>query len=447
MKKQNGITLIALVITIIVLLILAGVSISLVLGDNGILNQAKKSVKDHSEAEIIEQIKLAHSAYEMAKAGGSTESAQKYISDRLKEVLDDKNLTVSVSEETGEITVSVNARGETNKYKYNPQDGNSKKIAEWKNNGDWTWTHSETGTTLKLGDVVNYDELSHGVKTYAVDISKGIGGGIGEPDDMTKRFSLNSKTYTTDNLTWRVLGVNEKGKIELISENPISEDVYIANEEGYCNIETKEDIEGVLDIMCDDLYGKGNGAESARSLNINDIDKLSGIKNDIDKKNCTTEYGYKWQYRYPTEQEESENRRIQSKTDPGSGYGNWLNKAALNCQTFRLPGTAVSTRLSNANPGCSPELMHTYYEYGILSRVTQIAEDGLNIANLLCKGTTDSCIKQLLASGCVYCNNDHAMFGIRIINDNKPSYRSGWTKYELLYTSEETCYGARKLLL
>ena len=43
LKKQGGITLIALVITIIVLLILAGVSISMLTGDNGIITQAQKA--------------------------------------------------------------------------------------------------------------------------------------------------------------------------------------------------------------------------------------------------------------------------------------------------------------------------------------------------------------------------------------------------------------------
>ncbi len=41
LKQQKGITLVALIITIIVLLILAGVTISLVLGDNSILNHAQ----------------------------------------------------------------------------------------------------------------------------------------------------------------------------------------------------------------------------------------------------------------------------------------------------------------------------------------------------------------------------------------------------------------------
>ena len=43
MKKQGGITLIALVVTIIVLLILAGVSIAMLTGQNGILNRATEA--------------------------------------------------------------------------------------------------------------------------------------------------------------------------------------------------------------------------------------------------------------------------------------------------------------------------------------------------------------------------------------------------------------------
>ena len=43
LKERKGITLIALVITIIVLLILAGVSIAMLTGENGILNQANKA--------------------------------------------------------------------------------------------------------------------------------------------------------------------------------------------------------------------------------------------------------------------------------------------------------------------------------------------------------------------------------------------------------------------
>lgn len=62
MKNQNGITLIALVITIIVLLILAGISIAMLTGDNGILTQANNSKYNTARAEAVEKINLALNA-------------------------------------------------------------------------------------------------------------------------------------------------------------------------------------------------------------------------------------------------------------------------------------------------------------------------------------------------------------------------------------------------
>lgn len=57
-KGQKGITLVALVITIIVLLILAGITISLVLGDNGILNRAQGAGKNYVNAANDERTEL-----------------------------------------------------------------------------------------------------------------------------------------------------------------------------------------------------------------------------------------------------------------------------------------------------------------------------------------------------------------------------------------------------
>ncbi len=57
--SNKGITLVALVITIIVLLILAGVSISLVVGDNGIMTRAKTAGEKTNEADAVESFKLA----------------------------------------------------------------------------------------------------------------------------------------------------------------------------------------------------------------------------------------------------------------------------------------------------------------------------------------------------------------------------------------------------
>ena len=47
LKANKGITLVALIITIIVLLILAGVSISMVLGDNGLINKTQNAVNTY----------------------------------------------------------------------------------------------------------------------------------------------------------------------------------------------------------------------------------------------------------------------------------------------------------------------------------------------------------------------------------------------------------------
>ena len=55
-KNQKGITLIALVITIVVLLILAGVSINTLFNDNGIINSASKSGDKYKMEAVREQI-------------------------------------------------------------------------------------------------------------------------------------------------------------------------------------------------------------------------------------------------------------------------------------------------------------------------------------------------------------------------------------------------------
>lgn len=58
-KQEKGITLIALVVTIIVLIILAGVSINLILGQNGIIGKAKESKIRHEIGAIKEKMELS----------------------------------------------------------------------------------------------------------------------------------------------------------------------------------------------------------------------------------------------------------------------------------------------------------------------------------------------------------------------------------------------------
>ena len=63
--KENAITLIALVITIIILLILAGITISMSLGENGIITQANNAKKSTQESQEKENFSLEISEYMM----------------------------------------------------------------------------------------------------------------------------------------------------------------------------------------------------------------------------------------------------------------------------------------------------------------------------------------------------------------------------------------------
>ena len=91
MKDQKGITLVALVITIIVLLISAGVSIAMLTGDNGLLKRSQESVAETKIAEDREAAALdlnaAYTAYMDAKYVATTPTTLTFL-DWLKE---DKN--------------------------------------------------------------------------------------------------------------------------------------------------------------------------------------------------------------------------------------------------------------------------------------------------------------------------------------------------------------------
>lgn len=79
-KDKKGITLIALVITIIVLLILAGVTISTLTGENGIISNAITAKDTYEQKEIEEQIELAkYSLIEVEDKKASAENIKNYL--------------------------------------------------------------------------------------------------------------------------------------------------------------------------------------------------------------------------------------------------------------------------------------------------------------------------------------------------------------------------------
>ena len=84
LKSNKAITLIALVVTIVVLLILAGISISLVAGDNGLIKKARDTRDETRYASIKEEVELWKADKSLAESmGGNRESLNDFIT-RLK---------------------------------------------------------------------------------------------------------------------------------------------------------------------------------------------------------------------------------------------------------------------------------------------------------------------------------------------------------------------------
>ena len=96
MKNNKGITLTALVITIIVLVILAGVSISYITGENNILSKLDNAAAKNREADVKESIRLAWVKLESeASKDLSTKRSDLFTESRLNELLKSKGLIKS----------------------------------------------------------------------------------------------------------------------------------------------------------------------------------------------------------------------------------------------------------------------------------------------------------------------------------------------------------------
>ena len=113
MKKQMknnkaGVTLIALVVTIIVLLLLAGISIQMLTGDNGILNNATQAKEASEEEQIRERIKLAyHSALIHGISGENGNITKPILKGELENEFAGKEVTITDSADKKEWIISV----------------------------------------------------------------------------------------------------------------------------------------------------------------------------------------------------------------------------------------------------------------------------------------------------------------------------------------------------
>lgn len=160
--NSKGITLIALVITIIILLILAGITISTIFGDNGILTKVKDSKQFHDYSSLKEEADMVISARNIKKL--SDQDIQTTFKEDLEsgisgnKIIEDSGIigtyyvtrngqTITVYEdgdiENGKIEVMTNANNESPEFKnenniwnwyiYTP--GQLKFVADYTNNG------------------------------------------------------------------------------------------------------------------------------------------------------------------------------------------------------------------------------------------------------------------------------------------------------------------------
>ena len=127
MTNNKGITLIALVITIIVLLILAGVSIAMLTGQNGVLTRATDAEDDTQRAAIAEKVNMAlQSAYTDAVIANTASPVIQsgklisiYASDNSGETLaitegtfgTDNEVTATVTKDSKTYTVKLTKSG------------------------------------------------------------------------------------------------------------------------------------------------------------------------------------------------------------------------------------------------------------------------------------------------------------------------------------------------
>ena len=103
-KEMKGITLVALVVTIVVLLILAGVSINTVLGDDGIIKKAKEAAETTKRVSAEEEMNRLVLEYQLAKSDENFE-------DFLQEKINEGRINGATDNGDGTVTISIRADG------------------------------------------------------------------------------------------------------------------------------------------------------------------------------------------------------------------------------------------------------------------------------------------------------------------------------------------------
>ena len=449
-KNNRGITLIALVITIIVLLILAGISISMLSGDNSILSRAGQARDITGEKSIAERVQLA---YLGALATGQGEATEEGLTTALNSEFGSGKYTLA--QDLSKVTI------DGKDYNFDGTVAGGGLGSQWTQDSEGKIVSPDGKVKLQIGDYVNYSAVAGVDTTDANSItikSKASDNGYGDQTfDLTK--------YTGDN-KWRVLGVKD-GKVELISadlvrlsDNRVS--FYLNGRTGFQNAETElTKIAG--------LYGHGTHALGARSVNVDDINKITGynpnaegIKNPTAEqitsgnkygKDQLNEYGNKVTYswvgtnypKYTATNGKTGNLSL-SHNATNSSYGDFQN--AFSWYDFNTNSWKKSPYTDSATTTSQVEITNlasTYYNY---YPETLTTSNDTNATTGIANSSPERDMlfndkDYWLASRCVIANSDCAYFFVRIVDYGRVD------SYDLAYSdgNEGTyCYGVRPVV-
>ena len=222
-KQTKGITLIALIITIIVLLILAGVTITMLTGDNGILKQATNARETNTKAELEEQVKLAVMASkvnntasinletleeEINKINGTT--ITKSADDKLPWTVKKGNYEVTITEDgtiisntTGKdepvVESEVMKQAKAAKPEGSTIDPNTNEdtgiVMIDSNGNEWVWIEVPSTVFTNARNSTDYENIKTDLITYASDYREGK---KGQGKDWTDEwYAIDGSTLVT----------------------------------------------------------------------------------------------------------------------------------------------------------------------------------------------------------------------------------------------------------
>lgn len=387
-NKNKGITLIALVVTIIVLLILAGISISMLTGQNGILNRAAEAKEKNDVAQKEEQIKLAVMAALSDGTGTLTiPNLKKELASYGITIAEDATFPVTVG--AGGNNYTIAATGEVTKV-------GSGSVTPTPNPDPVTPPTVPEG--LKVGDTVTYSPS--GTYTWQ-------GKYCSSSQSDANLSSASGQSY---NITeWKVLSI-ENGKVELVPTAPTSGTVYLGQAQGYNN--------GVklLNDACSSLYGNTSKGITARSLNIDDIEKYM----------LEAKVAEAHQYQYDSTTAKYGNQLASAYTS-NKNYPSIYAKENLsvingNKKTDGLGMSEQSTFMEKTEDGVTdgkittatsiqPYQTYWYKDNSFMQTAFRTAEGGENYYNLLINTSKN----YWLASRCVYTYSSFCNFGMRLV--------------------------------